>query len=144
MPIEKQVCSLELAKRLKELGVKQGSYFYWNAQHIWVAAGKDIEYDKDNAISAFTAAELGEILPVALEHDEVLAKYKGALFLAISKPYEQGTDAEYTKEEADLMFGTYQVAYTNMEGWIVRGGDTLADAMAKMVVCLAELKYITL
>jgi hypothetical protein len=29
MELEKQVCSLELAKRLKELGVEQQSYFVW-------------------------------------------------------------------------------------------------------------------
>ena len=29
MKLEKQVCSLELAKKLKELGVKQDSHFYW-------------------------------------------------------------------------------------------------------------------
>ena len=30
MKLEDQVCSLELAKKLKELGVKQDSLFYWN------------------------------------------------------------------------------------------------------------------
>ena len=29
MKLEEQVCSLELAKELKELGVKQDSMFYW-------------------------------------------------------------------------------------------------------------------
>ena len=29
MPIEEQVCSLELAKKLKGLGVPQDSVFYW-------------------------------------------------------------------------------------------------------------------
>ena len=29
MKIENQVCSLELAKKLKELGVEQDSYFFW-------------------------------------------------------------------------------------------------------------------
>ena len=29
MKIESQVCSLELAKKLKELGVKQESLYYW-------------------------------------------------------------------------------------------------------------------
>jgi hypothetical protein len=28
-PLEKQVCNLELAKRLKELGVKQESFWAW-------------------------------------------------------------------------------------------------------------------
>jgi len=29
MNLDQQVCSLEIAKRLKELGLKQDSYFYW-------------------------------------------------------------------------------------------------------------------
>ena len=32
MKLEDQVCSLELSKRLKELGVKQDSLWYWNAK----------------------------------------------------------------------------------------------------------------
>ena len=32
MTLEQQVCSLELAKRLKELGVKQESYFVWHRE----------------------------------------------------------------------------------------------------------------
>lgn len=70
MRLEDQVCSLELAKRLKELGVKQESNFWW-------AISKDRPGDgwffchpihwKHHAhlyegISAFTVAELGEIL----------------------------------------------------------------------------------
>jgi hypothetical protein len=38
MKLENQVCSLDLAKRLKELGVKQDSYFKWEqwpGNHPW-------------------------------------------------------------------------------------------------------------
>lgn len=72
MKIEQQVCSLELAKRLKELGVKQESLFHW--QHKLGGssesdAGKDIlvygryGYHCVEVASAFTSAELGEMLP---------------------------------------------------------------------------------
>jgi hypothetical protein len=68
MKLENQVCSLELAKKLKELGVKQESLFYW-VRHWnegkWVDKLfylKD-EDDKVNSFtSAFTVAELGEML----------------------------------------------------------------------------------
>jgi len=62
MKLENQVCSLELAKQLKELGVKQESLFWWwndGIYHYTLLDGVEIE----DAISAFTVAELGEMLP---------------------------------------------------------------------------------
>ncbi len=70
MKLEQQVCNLELAKKLKELGVKQESYFTW--VH-WRDDSEDDGWDVyhfDNPshtmgvdYSAFTVAELGELLP---------------------------------------------------------------------------------
>ena len=81
MKLEEQVCSLELAKRLKELGVKQESLFRWTHALAWSKStdgrktpgrGKDyVEYGNAKAhkdfIAAFTVAELGEMLPRRLE-----------------------------------------------------------------------------
>ena len=80
MTLESQVASLELCKRLKELGVNQESLFYWTAYenpHFGVLKETDVlndfwqlhyikeKYfgDHDYQISAFTVAELGEMLP---------------------------------------------------------------------------------
>ena len=72
MKLEDQVCSLKLSKRLKELGVKQDSVFYWAKQtitnkqilyrpkHIGVHTGKQQE---SILYSAFGVSELGEKLP---------------------------------------------------------------------------------
>lgn len=65
MKLENQVTSLELSKKLKEIGVKQESYFNWSQRNysddspIDLQAGKG--YSKN--YSAFTVAELGEMLP---------------------------------------------------------------------------------
>lgn len=60
MNLEDQVVSLEYAKKLKYLGVKQESLFYWNIGRLW--------YNLDSCgkikFSAFTSAELGDILPI--------------------------------------------------------------------------------
>ena len=67
MKLENQVCSLELAKKLKELGVKQESYFYWQEFEGQVAlrsAYRGNELPRDDRYSAFTVAELGEMLPM--------------------------------------------------------------------------------
>jgi hypothetical protein len=69
MKLEQQVCSLQIAQKLKELGVKQESLFghYRHADHgklvadIWHIDKRDKAYLLD--CSAFTAAELGEMLP---------------------------------------------------------------------------------
>lgn len=77
MKLEDQVTNLELSKKLKELGVKQESYFYWfkkftdrddyfiedwgKPEYLTVMALDFIKIDL--ACSAFTVAELGEMLP---------------------------------------------------------------------------------
>lgn len=82
MTLEQQVCSLELAKRLKELGVKQESLFLWCnfGKDDWRGPYSNIDgisirfpatpgpysFTKDDCwewCSAFTASELGEMLP---------------------------------------------------------------------------------
>src|SRR5450755_2284574 len=83
MEIEKQVCSLELAKRLRELSVKQESLWYWkfvavppfrndgveHAAHEWKLSQNRPDFGDDQEIedttdgySAFTVAELGEYM----------------------------------------------------------------------------------
>jgi len=70
MKLEDQICSLELSKRLKELGVPQKSLFYWIASHkndgSFRLGQTTIESrfaKKDRLYSAFTASELGEMFP---------------------------------------------------------------------------------
>lgn len=81
MTLEQQVCSLELAKKLKELGVKQESYFaHYKFNEQWelaVQCNRGFFRFRDMAIippsdghiefiAAFTVAELGEILKLYL------------------------------------------------------------------------------
>ncbi|MFQ5786490.1 MAG: hypothetical protein ACE5H1_00770 [Thermodesulfobacteriota bacterium] len=79
MELKDQVISLDIAKRLKELGVPQESLFYWVPEYtVNMATGKKLhriitdetvnvlkkrkEYEGD-FVSAFTLSELGELLP---------------------------------------------------------------------------------
>ena len=69
MQLEQQVISRELAKKLKELGVKQESLFWYDwvrpdVGEEGVFALTQTTYTPD-AVSAFTVAELGELLPKA-------------------------------------------------------------------------------
>lgn len=71
MKIENQVVSLELSKKIKELGVKQDSLFSWwcdsyafSEKSRWMILDSKTERQGIvNGISAFTVAELGELLP---------------------------------------------------------------------------------
>jgi hypothetical protein len=64
MTIEEQVTSLEVSKKLKELGVKQESLWYWwKAGHIFVEERRYAGRQWEKLASAFTVAELGEMLP---------------------------------------------------------------------------------
>lgn len=133
MTLEQQVCSLELAKRLKKLGVKQESLFWW----------LDYKDERTPILSvwngdastqcwfAFTVAELGLLLPwyiesrfledadkwLKIEKDE---NVDGSVRWNISYQDEMGTD----------LFDVFD--------------SSEADARAKMLIYLIENKIITL
>lgn len=149
MKLENQVCSLDCAKRLKELGIKQESLVYWlNIQHcVHMKVKEDgytlqedengqpivdkIDYrielgnpfawniDKDNCWSAFTVAELGEMLPEEYISCKTQGSKKDGICREYWLCYEEidGCDTEKTQME-----------------------ETEADARAKMLIYLIENK----
>lgn len=66
MKLENQLTSIEISLKLKELRVPQQSLFYWVHQNgswkIHYADNKDIG-NQINVCSAYTVAELGNLLP---------------------------------------------------------------------------------
>jgi hypothetical protein len=71
MKLEDQVVSIELAKRLKELGIKQCGYFtiihepYYDISYNIFESCKCV-IDPERCASAFTVAELLEMMPFPL------------------------------------------------------------------------------
>jgi hypothetical protein len=84
MNLDQQCCSLELSKRLKDFGVKQESLFYFVKHRKWESTDsgmKEIdpifkierwgELTDSEHFSAFTASELGGLLPQIIDqHDD--------------------------------------------------------------------------
>lgn len=85
MKIEDQACSLELAKKLKELGVKQESAFYWIGKLPFDGFGK-VYYElhrvpllsEIEVYSAFTVAEALEDLMNNCEQKMIVEIYQNA------------------------------------------------------------------
>lgn len=118
MKLEHQVCSLELAQKLKTLGVPQESHFKWSEhtapETLWcINALRDLDSPAHYSVyAAFTVAELGEMLP------QDYASLK-----ASEQKWYCGT--------RDNIGSTH-------------GARTEADARASMLVYLLENKLITL
>lgn len=130
--IEWQVSSLELSKRLKELGVKQESVFKYCGGHtdyhdsdegvFELCPNTDLLDDDEYChtaemtceftISAFTVAELGEMLP------------KNLPWTSITGYLQRSWSCEITNHR--------------------EGADTEADARAKMLIYLLENNLLTL
>jgi len=86
MPLEKQVASLELCKRLKELGASQETLFrwvMWNSPEpcVWgpdppfIPTHENVSLETvdgiwSKGIAAYTVAELGILLPVGCVSDK--------------------------------------------------------------------------
>lgn len=127
MRIEDQVVSLELAKKMKELGFRQESLFYWNRLNgirddsiIDVSLNK-IRGDYGDVIaSAYTVAELGTMLPHFFTGEDgknaILKIYKGSKTWGI---YYSGLEDHIIKVEMVVAL-------------------TEADARAKTLIYLKE------
>jgi len=125
MKLENQIVSLELAKRLKELGCKQDSIFKWHSKldekgnrvytEIVYLPIKQMEQD----YSAFTSSELGEMLPLDVEGVKLhIHREKGLDSWDVS----YNTDAGNTLDE------------------IWEQAESEANARAKMLIWLIENK----
>lgn len=131
MKLENQVCSIDLAKKLKELGVAQKSIWNWFPYYEFVNKEDknptQIYRLREGGIigkghySAFTVAELGEMLP------EQVYTIKG------EGDFYCWSDIEWTNEEG-LFDDHIDPIYA----------DTEADARAKMLIYLIENKLINL
>lgn len=132
MKLKEQVCSQDLAKRLKELGAKQESSFYWfnntliwrslapNTRNLFIDAygwAINIYMESDSVYSAFTVAELGKLLPSHFQ------SVKGVqTFTVCHNPHDPLSN----------------------EGARCESSDTEADARAKMLIYLLENQLLNL
>lgn len=117
--IENHVTSLELSKKLNELGVKQESEFYWTrpgkegAYVCWhyEKACRD-ETKEWERISAFLSSEIGEVLP------EKTSTWKAGDYFF-------------------CRYGLWDEGSTHVES-----SETECDARSKMLIYLIENKII--
>ena len=119
MNLEQQVCSLELAKKLKVLGVRQESAFYWwdpsfgNDRWKILFNEHSMELDSER-ISAFTVAELGEMLPIGYCTVPLHEERRGRTWIP-----------EFAEDGKIKLLQNF-------------GSDTEADARAKILIYLIE------
>ena len=130
MELTAQVCSLDLAKRLEELGFKGPTVFQWRTNYniphcggehreTFLVQGESYESKGEEGGSSLTwaptVAELGEMLP------------KGYL---ISR--DTTTNVWYCRD------------WERLHQWVEFYGeaDTMPDAVAKMLIYLVEQKLI--
>ena len=138
MNLLSQVCSLELAKRLKELGVKQDSLFYYRAwenplagifkesdvnEERWRIYFYEDKYSKsrDWEISSFTVAELGEMLPDLL-----------------SSLTASGSDKQFIYQKNNGIHGIGYWEGGNKQVFPIFSSSKEADARAQMLIYLLE------
>ena len=134
MKLENQVCSLELAKKLKELGVSQESLWMWVKWEFWEKSRiilSDLEKSfntaclsgkREDSYAAFTVAELGELLP-----------YDFSTHKCIGHPPAWECSNDELEWHSNPKKGIYREAMHS---------KTEADTRAKMLIYLIENKLI--
>ncbi len=150
MRIEDQIVSLDLALKLKQLGIKQESVFaYWtrNSNKLSLLRGEYKDYGiqaldgegftiyvpDHNYVSAFTVAELGELLPDEFTRGERYSrkektKLPDIYFLQIDKGTAEFEDYNWYVRYVNAEDDQLAAAFSPSE----------ADARAKLLILLKE------
>lgn len=133
MPLEQQVCSLELSKELKELGYPQESLFWYSPYVEIGGSGRPsfkLEYrtgvksNREISISAPTVAELGIVLPNG--------------YYSYRREYNDWWCIAVEEDGCESCIRSYETFFDDTIS------DTEADARAKMLIYLLKNKLITL
>lgn len=137
MKMESQLCSLELSKKLRELGVKQKSMFYHiNNIDEYKIVPVITDYDKEifnilthdilppQVYSAFTVAELGEII--------------------FQKNYDNLEETGYLQLNTEMIdrSGGYFFRLTHNFSEHIIDDYSEADARARLLIMLLENKLL--
>lgn len=151
MDFENEVCALSYSQKLKELGVKQKSWFFWISGGLpekwWIQYEDKFNksYHPEN-VCAFTATELITELPnrITVPYDEPFNNFR----LFIRK--------QLMVEEPDKVFSVYCINYDcdtfdlkDSSPWLTRKlfphsiyDKNFANALAKTKIYLIENKLI--
>lgn len=127
MKLEDQVCTLEQAKKLKELGIFQSNTFHYASSQEYnkVYYGAPAAYIPGDTYTAFTVAELGLLLPgmigdVKLVQWHIVSNdHRWALSYGIQYRY---------KDNDPIHHGTFPLHCVF--------GSTEAKARAELLICL--------
>ncbi len=152
MTLEQQVTSLEISKRLKELGVKQESWWYWckNKDGAFIESW---EYKKRNLttdiehLSAFTVAELGEMLP---DYTRKLGNLEIGSCKTDHVDMKPNRGGRYGSSWWNISYWTWKNSFTSKHKDLYLERDskhliqdsTEANARGKMLIYLLENKLI--
>lgn len=131
MKIENQVCTLEQAKRLSQLGIRQGlSIFFWDdyagkVQLMMNSTPNDgyVPDEENTCFSAFTVAELGVMLPQTIKFCKT-----------------QKASIQLSRFNA---FTIYYNRHSSGSNVCMQESYKEAEARAAMLIHLLEEKYIT-
>lgn len=124
MNIEGQLTSLELSKRLMELGVRQDAVYSWlQDSNGTITCGRIGAFSENikSICSAFSGAELGNILARAVKR----------------------LNPETVHIEMYWIYGQWHVVGNDIDSHNIRKcADKLVDAMAELVIHMIEHKML--
>lgn len=139
LPIEKQVASLESSKKLKEMGFRQDTLFYWekSSEDIWtIFMSNTGDAHMQEWCAAPTAAELGEVLNKYAEC-YVTRWYKNGITVEPQRKYRR---FKISKTEINRRVKQNEIALKMLNDM----PKTEAEARALMLIYLIEKGLIKL